>query len=148
VNRFDIGAWVAVAFARPLSALAGSPRDDVIRSVRGPHSTVHDVGLGAALRCAAWLCAGAAFLGLGVVAAAVEDITNVDGVVSGLVWPPMALCLLTGILSAIRAGVAWYTSEERWRQAGPARRWVVTPGNRDVAISLVLVLAGVAIAYA
>jgi hypothetical protein len=148
VNRLDLGAWVAVAFARPLSALAGSRRETVIRYVRGPHTTVHEIGLSAAMRCAAWLCAGIAFLGLGAVAAAVEDITNIDGVISGLTWAPMGLCLLTGVLSAIRAGVAWYTSEERWGRAGPVLHWVVTPGNRDVVISLAPILAGVAIAHA
>ena len=113
-----------------------------------PHQTSHDVGLGAAIRCGAWIFAGVLLLGLGAVAAAVEDITNTSGILSGLVGPPMVVCLLTGVFSAIRAGIAWYVSEDRWERAGRILRWAVTPGNRDVIMAVLLVAAGLLIANA
>jgi hypothetical protein len=139
---------VAVALARPLGAFVDSPREAVVRYVRGPHTTVRDVGLGAAIRAGAWIFAGVIFLGLAAVAAAIEDITNASGVISGLVGPPMVVCLLTGVFSAIRAGIAWFVSEERWERAGRILRWTVTPGNRDVIVAVLLVAAGLLIARA
>ena len=148
MTRIDLGAWVAVALARPLGAFIDSSREGVARYVRGPHATVHEVGLGAAVRAGAWIFAGAIFLGLAVLAAAVEDIANVSGVASGLLGPPMVACFLTGVFSAIRAGIAWFVSEDRWVRAGRILRWVVTPGNRDVILAVLLVVAGLLIANA
>ncbi|WP_432838082.1 hypothetical protein [Dactylosporangium sp. CA-092794] len=149
-GAFDLGSWITRALARPMAAFAGDSPDELVAKVRAPGDTVRDLGISSVIRAVAWLFAGVICLGLGVVAMAVEDAVagRESDVVGPYAWPPMALCLIAGVLNAGRAGVAWYVSEDRWRRAGGALRWLVTPGNRDVLLAVALILIGVAVANA
>jgi hypothetical protein len=137
----DIGALLAGALARPVAWLTGSTPKQVRAEVTARPDTARAAGLSALTRFIAWLVAAVFFLVPGLVAIVVENIINGPPahITPRFVLPVLSLCVVTAVLSSIRAGIAWYVTPERWARAGPVLRWLVTPGNRDLYLALVLV---------
>jgi len=132
-----------------MAAMIDTTPERLRREVADPPATAHGYAVSAVTRCFGWLFAAVVVFAVGVVAMIVENVVHGPParVTGPLFLPPLLVCLVTAVLSAGRAGVAWYVSEERWERAGRLLRWVVVPGNRDLVIAVVLVGLGEVVAH-
>jgi hypothetical protein len=137
----DVGALLAKAFARPIARFVGGTPEEVRGEVTAAPDSAPALVLSALYRFVAWMFAGGVCFVVAIVAAVTEN--AIAGpparLTAPFVLPPMIVCLLTGVLSSLRMGIGWYVTPARWKRAGRVLRWLVTPGNRDLVIALVLV---------
>jgi hypothetical protein len=141
----DVGAGLVRVLARPLrvvaKVMAGS--DDDVAEIRSrasrPSTGLSDAVNGLIDRGLVWLMLTAAHIvPLAVVLDLLERVLPVT--ISDFLWSffqaTLVSCAMTAVLVGFRLGFAWYTDEDRWA----ARRRTLRSGNKDLAISTIVVL--------
>jgi hypothetical protein len=139
----DVGAALVRILARPLRAVesAVGGTDDVAeirsRASRQPANVAEAVD-GLTDRMFAWLMLTAGHVLLAVVLDLLERI--LPKTASDFLWSffeaTLVICGMTAVLVSIRFVIGYYTDEERW----PTRRRTLTSGNKDLAISTIVVV--------